>query len=249
MTLYGTIDLFVFDGHWERTAEQWQMAELRKTLHEMNPEIVLNSRMCGYGDYDTPEQGMPLKPCSREWEFWFTVNDNWGYRPSDQNYKSTRQLIRMFADCIGMGGNVLLNVAPMEDGTIDPEQEKRLLEFGEWLVPNGEAVYESVAGLPPGHFNGASTLSKDRSELYLFYFDRPLEALAVKGIYNQIKKITVLKTGRELSYKKIGGMPPWNIPGVLWINLPDEDVDERATVLKVELDGQCDLYTGNGTVG
>lgn len=246
MTRYGTIDMLTFDGDWERSAEQWRMEELREQLHEWNPEVVLNSRMCGLGDFETPEQGIPIVPASREWEFWFTVNDSWGYQPQDRNYKTVRQMIRMFADCIGMGGNVLINVAPLEDGTIDPEQEQALLQLGEWLEPVREAVYGTVAGLPPGHFGGASTLSKNRSVLYLFYYDKPLEALPVKGLYNEVRSIRVLGSGRELGWKKIGGAPWLNIPGILWIDLPEEACDDKATVLRVELEGELRLYSGAG---
>ncbi len=246
MTNFETIDMFTFDGDWERTKYQWKMEEVWKLIHQINPNVVLNSRICDFGDFDTPEQGIPLKPSDREWEFWFTVNDSWGYRPVDKNYKSTRQMIRMFGDCIGMGGNVLINIAPMADGTIDPEQEKRLIEFGNWLKPNSEAVYSTIAGLPLGHFSGASTLSKDRKNLYLFYYDKPLEMLPVKGIHNQIKSVSILKNNKELKYKKIGGAPWLNIPGILWIDLPEADAHNLTTVIKIELEEELRLYTGSG---
>ena len=247
-TNYGKIDMWTFDGHWERTAEQWGAEDLNVMLRRFNPEVIMNNRLHNHGDYDQPEQAIPITPPDRDWECWFCVNESWGYRPIDQKYKSTRQIIKMFADCMGMGGNVMINVAPLEDGTIDPVQEQRLLEFGEWMIPNSEAVYGTTPGLPIGLFNGASTLSKDRKTLYLFYFDRPLEAIPVKGIFNDIKRISILKTGKELTHKKIGGMDVWNTTGIYWIDLPDEDVDSMATVIKVELDGELRLYNGSSDI-
>ncbi len=247
MTCYGTIDLFAFDGDWERTPSQWNMKELRTFLHNINPDIVLNSRMCGYGDYETPEQGVPIIPYeSKEWEYWFTTNDSWGMQFKDINYKSLKQITRMFCDCIGLGGNVLWNIAPLEDGTLDPMQEKLLLEFGEWLTPNSEAVYSTTKGLPFGHFFGPSSLSKDKKTLYLFYHDIPNGEIPVKGIYNKIKKITILKTDESVGFRMNGGAPWINIPGVLWIDLKAEQTDKNTTVLKIELESELSLYRGAG---
>ncbi|MCR5006562.1 MAG: alpha-L-fucosidase [Clostridiales bacterium] len=244
---YGTIDMFTFDGDWDHPAEVWKMKELRDMLHKANPNIVLNSRMRGYGDFETPEQGMPVIPYEDQyWEFWFTTNDSWGIQYQDQNYKTLKQIIWMFCDCIGLGGNVLWNVAPYEDGTLDPKQEELLLSFGEWITPVQEAVYGTTAGLPFGHYAYPSTLSKDKQTLYLFYPDIPQEAIPVKGIYNKIRRIEVLKSGKELSSKVIGGAPWLHVPGVLWIDLKPEDTDPNMTVIKIELDGPLQLYRGAG---
>lgn len=246
MTNYGKIDLLWFDGDWEKSAEQWRFAELREYLHKLNKDVIINSRMLGYGDYKTPEQGIPIIRPEGEWEFCVTMNDSWGYVPTDHNYKSTRQIIRMFAECIGMGGNMLLDIGPLPDGTIAPEEEERLLELGKWIHKNQEAIYSTVAGLPPEHFYGASTLSKDRETLYLFLFDRPWDSFAVKGLHNNIKRISIVESGKELQYKKIGGAPWANIPGVLWVNIDENDLDPYATVIKVELDGPLNLYREEG---
>lgn len=215
-------------------------------MHQLQPNVILNSRMWGYGDYETPEQGVPIISPEGPWEFCVTINDTWGYQHSDKNYKSVRQLVRMFAECIGMGGNMLLDIGPMEDGTIDPEEEMRLLELGQWIDKNNEAIYPTKAGLPAGHFYGASTLSSDQKLLYLFFFDIPMDSIAVKGIKNNIKKISILSTGETLQFKKIGGASWHDIPGVLWIDLPSSLADKNATVIKIELEDPLRLYRGEG---
>ena len=242
MENFAPVDLLWFDGDWEKSAEQWKMKELREYLHKFNPNVVLNSRIWGYGDYKTPEQGIPVLRPEGPWEFCVTINDSWGYQHRDKNYKSVRQIIRMFAECIGMGGNMLLDIGPKEDGTIDPEQEKRLLGLGEWINRHEEAIFSTNAGLPTGHYHGPSTVSKDNSVLYLFCFDRPYEDIMVKGIRNKIRKITAVGSGIELKYKKIGGAPWVKIPGILWIDVPEEVIDQDCTVIKVELEGEPDLY-------
>jgi|CZKI01.1.fsa_nt_gi alpha-L-fucosidase len=235
-------DLLWFDGDWERSAEQWRFKELRAQLKASNPGVILNSRMGPYGDYATPEQFLPLVPPTGPWEFCMTINDSWGYQRADRNYKTVRQVVRMLAECAGMGGNLLLDIGPHSDGTLQPEEEAVLHGLGRWTHKHAEALYGSVAGLPPGYFYGASTLNQARDTLYLIFFDRPVDSLALKGVRNRIKRISVLG-GPELSHKTIGGASWVNMPGIIWIDLPEKWVDPDATVIKVEMEGRLDLAT------
>ncbi|MGW6306596.1 alpha-L-fucosidase [Streptomyces niveus] len=240
-------DLLWFDGEWERTEEQWRMDALAARIHAGNPDTVLNARMLSHGDYATPEQGVPLRAPDGPWELCLTVNDSWGFQHTDHRHKSVRQLVRYFTETIGMGGNLLLNVGPREDGTITPEQTARLEGLGAWIGRHKEAVYGTVAGLPPGYHYGPSTLSADRRTLYLVCFDPPRETVAVRGLRTPVKRVTVLGTGTELAHRVVGGLH--EVPGVLWIDAPPaSDVDDEATVLALELDGELDLYEGTGRV-
>jgi alpha-L-fucosidase len=238
-------DLFWFDGDWERDPHQWRFDELRQQLSEWAPQAVLNSRMGKRGDYATPEQAVPITPPAGPWEFCVTMNDSWGYRKGDYNYKSVRQCIRLLAECVGMGGNVMLDVGPMSDGTIPEEQVGILEGMGRWTHKHAEAIYGTRAGLPHGHFYGASTLSKSGDTLYLMTFDRPNGEIAVKGIQNEIQRVSVLH-GPAVKHKKLGGAPWARLPGILWIEAPEEHFDPDATVFKVELKGPLELYTGAG---
>jgi alpha-L-fucosidase len=89
-----------------------------------------------------------------------TINRTWGYSPLDVTHKSVNQLIRILAECVSMGGNLLLNVGPKADGTIREQQVTVLKEMGGWLGENGEAVYGTVAGPARIHYGLPSTLSK-----------------------------------------------------------------------------------------
>lgn len=246
MTENGTVDLLWFDGDWERSAKQWKMPEFREFLHSLNPNVVLNSRMQGYGDYKTPEQGIPIRRPDGPWEFCTTINTSWGYQHKDNDYKTPAQIIRMFCDCITLGGNMLLDIGPMEDGTIDPRQEHVLHELGSFIRANEEAVYGTLPGVGWDYFLGGSTLSKDRKTLYLFCYEAPRECLCVKGLQNPVKRITLLHNGKELGFNTAGGAV-WNhIPGILWISMDREDEAPYCTVLKVELEGELELYSGKG---
>jgi alpha-L-fucosidase len=175
-----------------------------------------------------------------------TINDSWGYQGRDRNFKSARQIIRIFAECIGMGGNLLLDVGPMADGTIPGEQVERLEALGSWIGRHAEAIYGTVAGLPAGHIYGASTLAAGKRILYVFLFDRPYDEIAIKGIRNGVSRVSVLGTGTALAHRVLGGAPWAHVPGVLWIAVPEKELDPQATVLKIELDGPLELYRGAG---
>ncbi|MFE9566342.1 alpha-L-fucosidase [Streptomyces sp. NPDC006487] len=238
-------DLLWFDGEWERSEEQWGLRALSERILDANPETVLNARMLGYGDYATPEQGVPLRRPSGPWELCLTVNESWGYQPQDRDHKSVRRLVRYFAETIGMGGNLLLAVGPREDGTFLPEQVERLEGLGDWIAKHSEAVHTTVAGLPAGHHYGPSTLSADGRTLYLVCFDPPREAVSLRGLRNKVRRVSVVGSGTTLGHRVTGGFG--EVPGVLWIDAPaPADVDDQATVLAVELEGGLDLYRGAG---
>ena len=248
MSNYGTVDLLWFDGDWERSAAQWKMPEFREYLHTLNPNVVLNSRMQGYGDYETPEQGIPLYGPKGEWEFCTTINDSWGYRPSDNDYKSSGQIVRMFCDCITLGGRMLLDIGPKEDGTLDERQEKVLLDLGGWIHDHEEAVFGTEKGLDYNHFLGGSTISADKKTMYLFVYDKPQETLCVKGIKTPVKKVTVLHTGEELRFSYTGSLPWSGIPGTLWIWAGEMSIHPFATIVKVELEDEITYNLGHGEV-
>jgi alpha-L-fucosidase len=233
-------DLLWFDGDWERTDEQWHFKELRQEIAEWDPHGIVNGRIGKYGDYETPEQYIPLVAPKTTWELCATVNDSWGYQRKDRNFKSVRQVVRMLAECSGMGGNLLLDIGPRSDGSIPDEDVAVLRGLGRWTHKHAEAIYGSVAGLPGGYFYGATTQNKARDVLYLICFDRPNGSVAVKGIRNDILRVSVVG-GPELTSKKIGGAKWIGMPGVLWIDVPDAVLDPDATVIKVELKGPLDL--------
>lgn len=240
-------DLLWFDGDWEHSAQEWQAAELRKKLKTMNRNVILNSRLRGYGDYKTPEQGIPITPPKGPWEFCMTINDSWGYQPKDTNYKSSYQIICTFSECLAMGGNLLLDVGPKADGTIPEQKVQRLKDLGQWIKKHEEAVYQTVAGLPWGHFYGPTTLAPDSQTIYLYLLNTPKEFVALKGLHNKIKKIRVVgQPDSKLKWKISGGAPWNNIPGVVLINVPEKLLDPFVTVLAVEIEGKVKLYRAPG---
>lgn len=236
-------DLWWFDGDWEQSAEKWDAPLIRETILLKNPDAIINSRLQGYGDYATPEQGLPIKsPEDEYWELCMTMNDSWGYQHNDLNYKSPNQVIRIFVDCISMGGNLLLDIGPKADGTIPDEQVNILQELGRWTNKHSEAIYGTSAGIPHDYFYGPTALSADKKTLYLFLDGNPNGPLMVKGLKNKIKRIWIVGNGTKLNYD-IKMKQSWSsTPGILYIDVPEEVLDPQVTVISILLDGEIDLY-------
>jgi alpha-L-fucosidase len=239
-------DLFWFDGDWDRDSAQWRMAELREQLHAWAPGVVLNARMKGYGDYQTPEQGIPITQPNGPWEFSMTLNDSWGYQVQDTNEKTLALLVRIFCDVMGMGGNLLLDIGPLADGSIRPAQADRLRALGAWIRKHAEAVYPTQAGLPFGHYWGPTTLSRDRKTLYLYVSDLPRAGVLVKGLHSQVARARVVGMEIDLSCQVIGGAPWVGVPGIVQIDVPSKALDPTMTVIALEFDEPISLYHGPG---
>jgi len=236
-------DLWWFDGDWEQSAEAWQAPLIRETILAYNPQAIMNSRLQGYGDYATPEQGIPIhKPTDTYWELCMTMNDSWGYQQNDKNYKTPNQVIRILAECISMGGNLLLDIGPRADGSIPEEQVEILKALGRWTGKHAEAIYGTRAGIPANYFYGPSALSADKKTLYLYLDGKPNGPIMLKGLKNKINRIWVVGNGTKLSYD-IKMKQYWSsVPGIVYIDVPEDVLDEQLTVIAVLLDGEIDLH-------
>lgn len=235
-------DLWWFDGDWEHSAEEWESQKVRNIILSSNPAAIINGRLQGYGDYETPEQSFPVsRPKYNWWELCMTTNDNWGFH-HDNNWKTPYEVISIFVDVVSNGGNLLLDMGPKEDGTIPEEQINVLKELGAWNKRNGEAIFNTLPGIPQGYFYGPTTLSKDSTTLYLFLQGQTSGQVSLKGLKNNIKQISVVGTGTKLTHKVVGKISWSSIPGLVYINVPEAERDKYITVLKLDLDGPLQLY-------
>jgi len=239
LTNYGKIDLLWFDGGWERTPEEWKSAELVAMIKELQPEILINDRLPGYGDFKTPEQAVPATPPDGPWETCLTINNSWGYNPSDLHLKSTRTLVHTLCEVAGKGGNLLLNVSPMGNGEFPREQIMRLHEIGDWMSRNEEGILGTGPGLEPWQFYGPSTRRGNR--IYLHLLMRPYDSVSVRGI--KVKHVVSARSlGSTIPLKfsrRIGAADLLfnsDPNGELVIHTPSSALDGLATVIALDID-------------
>ena len=238
LTNYGSIDIIWFDGSWERTPEQWRAEELAQTIRQLQPDILINDRLPGQGDFATPEQFVPPEPPDGLWEVCLTMNESWGYNTADNNYKSARDLVHTLCEIAGKGGNLLLNVSPMGDGRIPPAQQDRLEAVAEWMSRYGESILDTQPGLEPWQFYGPST-RKDNF-YYLHLLMKPYETISVRGIpIKQVKSVKVVGSNEPLTYTTrcsiLDELTQPNPQGELTITVPSSAIDPLATAIAIEL--------------
>ncbi len=167
-------------------------------LLKLKPGIIHNNRLGGgyKGDTETPEQFIPATGYpGRDWETCMTMNDTWGYKSYDNNWKSPEMLIRNLVDIASKGGNYLLNVGPTSEGLIPAPSVERLKQIGQWMKANSEAIYATTASpfkrLPWGRCT--KKVTPDGATLYLHVFNWPADGrLLVPGLKNSPQKAYLL---------------------------------------------------------
>jgi alpha-L-fucosidase len=137
-------------------------------LVNQHPNLIWNNRLGGgyQGDTDTPEQYIPPQGFpGRDWEACMTMNETWGFKSYDTNFKSTETLLRNLIDIASKGGNYLLNIGPDSNGIVPAAEVSRLQDMGKWLAVNGEAIYgtgPTLFGAEAGAFSATEKDSKGK---------------------------------------------------------------------------------------
>ncbi|BDI28537.1 hypothetical protein CCAX7_005880 [Capsulimonas corticalis] len=196
-----------------------------------DPALIYNNRMGGGipGDTETPEQRIPPKGFpGRDWETCMTINNTWGFKVHDTDFKSTETLLRNLIDIASKGGNYLLNVGPDSHGVIPAPEVERITAMGSWLKHNGESIYATSASpYKKLAFDGRATVKGDK--LYLNVFAWPDSGLTLTGLQTGVKGARALASGEKLAVTKAAD-------GTLTIAKPGK-IDPISTAIVLKLAG------------
>jgi alpha-L-fucosidase len=226
--------------------------KLEKVVQELKPGIIMNNRLGGgfKGDTETPEQHIPARGYpGRDWETCMTINDTWGFKRDDEDWKSTGTLIRNLCDIASKGGNYLLNVGPTSEGIIPAPEVERLAEIGKWMKVNGEAIYgagPTPFGAEAGSFSATEKDKKGKpkfiaswdwrctttpGKVYVEIFNWPAGKIGLPALQNKVKKAYLLADAKQV------GLDVKQTENGITIALPETAPDAIASVLCLDIEG------------
>ena len=234
---------------WFDTANRLPPSEnlrIFRATREAGPDVVISSRcVAQLADFtSTADRPAELPPCDGDWEAVPTTNESYGYHVGDRSHKPVSHFIEILAKTAARGGNVLLNVGPKGDGTIDEADVAILRDIGQWMKVNGESIHGTIRTPLPVQAWGESTLRPfdgahgRGNTLYLHVFDWPGEGkLMIGGLRSNVRHAYLLSdpAKRPLPLHRRGELD-WTI------EVPTTAPDATDSVVAVVCDGDlvCD---------
>lgn len=212
LTGYGPIGGIWFDGMWDKPEADWRLARTYRLIHELQPAALVGSnhhkKPFPGEDFQMFEKDLPGHNTSGfnaeaelgdlPIEMCDTINNSWGFNKNDGSYKSTKQIVQLLVRSAGHDGNLLLNVGPRPDGTIQPEFVKRLAEVGEWLKANGETIYGTRGGPITPRPWGVTTRKGDR--VFVHVLDWRDAVLALPRPPRAVRSASLFGSGKPVRF-------------------------------------------------
>jgi alpha-L-fucosidase len=244
---YGPIDILWYDGWWPFDGKGWQAEKLNAMARALQPGILLNGR-CGIpGDFETPEGHVKVAPPGRPWEAYMNLNSSGGYHRGDNDWKSPALVAEILRQCAAGQGNLMLNLAPMGDGSIPRPWEKCVDKVGAWLKKNGEAIYTDERFVLSLHsdqnalsdwtHHGKFSASKDS---FFWHISKwPGNPLVLYGVQCKVAEVSALASGRRYPFRQDGLR-------VVVEKVPDKNKSGMPVVLRFRTAGRPSIYNCGG---
>jgi alpha-L-fucosidase len=248
LTGYGPVALIWFDTPRMMTPARGQ--RFADIVRSTQPNTLIDGRLGTEGDYrSTGDNVIPTESSTEAWETPATVNDTWGFRTDDTNWKSPGQITFKLVDIVSKGGNYLLNVGPTAEGVIPQPSQDILRTVGRWLKVNGDAVYgarhspfgdefgepsargtKDVRGQPLFLSQTEWRVTTKPGKLYFTFFSEPRVPFPIPVVKNRITRAYRLADHAPIELKTESGRTT--------LNMPRPMLDPMATVVVVEFEGE-----------
>jgi alpha-L-fucosidase len=221
-------DVVWTDGEWDMPSKDWKSEEFLAWLYNESPvkeTVVVNDRWgketrSKHGGIYTTEYGLVEdhegidSATPHPWEECRGIGTSFGFNRTENlnNYSSAEELIRLLASTVSAGGNLLLDIGPAADGTIPVIMQQRLLEIGQWLKVNGEAIYGTRSFIRGGkdleinsETNKTVFFTKKNKDLYVICSGWPKGNIILKGLKaSGNTKVQLLGTDIKVNTKNSG---------------------------------------------
>ncbi|MCX6327186.1 MAG: alpha-L-fucosidase [Bacteroidia bacterium] len=243
LTNYGPVGMIWFDTPLDISKEQAQ--SLKDLVRKLQPECIISGRLGGGVETDymsTGDNVIPATVIPGDWEVPATLNNTWGFKKNDHNWKSPEVLTRLLFDISAKGGNYLLNVGPTSEGLIPQESVDILAKVGDWMKINNECIYGTKASPYNIEFKWGN-ITRKPGKLYLGILNWPTTGFYLEGLKNKVKKVYLLadKGQKALPFKET--FDKINDHHRLKIELPKQAPDKVISVVVVEIEGPASVET------
>ena len=207
-----TNSLHISDGEWQNTAEQFHAKELISWYYNtVGPEAIVNDRW-GEGTqhgFKTPEYKGAISDTVRPWAECRGIGRSFGLNRNEplSNYLTSDSLIRHFVKLVAAGGGMTLNVGPDADGTIPMLQQERLIDLGNWLKTNGEAIYGSRPYKKMCESDSTVYYTRNNGNLYAIATHINSKTLVLKNMPKPsiLSQVTLLGCDKHISHFYFAG--------------------------------------------
>jgi len=213
----------------------YDQIEIVKAVREAGPDVVINGRaargdMVNFGDYqNTADRPAELRPTSGDWEAIPTTNESYGFNQLDHSYKPVSYFVQLLAKAAAKGGNILLNIGPRGDGTLNPPDVAILEGIGKWMDVNAQSIRGTERTPLDRQAWGDSTVKGNTVYLHVFAWPRR-GVLTVGGLEGAVERAYLLAdpAKRELKTSRVNSSD-------LQVMVPEHAPDVADSVVVLEM--------------